>query len=374
MTAVPRSDTSLVGQWWWTVDRWLLLAVVIVVSFGALMTLSASPSVAERIGLDGFHFARRHMVMLVPAMIMMFLISLLDVQTIRRLALFGFLGALLLMGAVLLIGAEIKGARRWIDLGVLSLQPSEFLKPTFAVFTAWMFTLWRTEKDFPGHHIALAAFGLSLGLLLAQPDIGQAAILTAIFGGQYFLAGLPMAIVIGMVILGIAGMIGAYFAFDHVASRIDRFLDPTSGDSYQVDRSLEAFANGGLLGTGPGEGAIKNRIPDVHADFIFAVAGEELGAIACLIVVALFAFIVLRGMARLMGERDLFVLIAGTGLFLQFGLQALINMGSTLRLLPTKGMTLPFVSYGGSSLLAVALTMGMALALTRRRIGTGDRA
>jgi len=368
---IPRSDSSLVGRWWWTVDRWLLMAILLLVSFGALMTLAASPAVAERIGLDGFHFARRHAIMLVPALLLMFAVSLMETRDVRRLAVLGFFCSLVAMAAVLVVGAEIKGARRWIDLGVISLQPSEFLKPTFAVFAAWMFTLWRTERDFPGHHLATAAFALALLLLLAQPDIGQAIVLTVIFGAQYFLAGLPMAIVVALILLGIAGMVAAYFAFDHVASRIDRFLDPQSGDSYQVDRSLEAFANGGLLGTGPGEGVVKDRIPDAHADFVFAVAGEELGAIACLMVVALFAFIVLRGMARLMAERDLFVLIAGTGLFLQFGIQTLVNLGSTLRLLPTKGMTLPFVSYGGSSLLAIALTMGIALALTRKRFGQG---
>ncbi|MCR9256302.1 MAG: putative lipid II flippase FtsW [Alphaproteobacteria bacterium] len=373
-SVIPRSDTSLVGRWWWTVDRWLLMAILVIVAFGALMTLAASPSVAERIGLDGFHFARRHAIMLIPALALMFIISLMDVRTVRRLAVLGFFLSLVAMAAVLVIGSEIKGAKRWIDLGVISLQPSEFLKPTFAVFTAWMFSLWRTERDFPGHHLATAFFALALLLLLAQPDIGQAFVLTAIFGAQYFLAGLPLAIVVALILLGIAGMVGAYFTFDHVASRIDRFLDPQSGDSYQVDRSLEAFANGGLLGTGPGEGVVKNRIPDVHADFVFAVAGEELGALVCLVVVALFAFVVLRGMARLMAERDLFVLIAGTGLFLQFGLQTLVNLGSTLRMLPTKGMTLPFVSYGGSSLLAVALTMGIALALTRKRQGTGGTA
>ena len=193
--------------------------------------------------------------------------------------------------------------------------------------------------------------------------------ISAIFFGQFFLAGLPMALVVGMGALGVLGLIGAYFTFSHVASRIDRFLDPASGDSYQVDRAMEAFARGGLWGRGPGEGTVKSTIPDSHADFIFAVAGEEFGLIACLLVVSLFAFVVLRGLARMTQESNLFVLLAGAGLLIQFGLQALINMGSTLHLIPTKGMTLPFVSYGGSSLLALALGMGMLLALTRRRYG-----
>jgi len=202
---------------------------------------------------------------------------------------------------------------------------------------------------------------------LAQPDIGQAVVVTAIWFTQWFLAGLPIVLVAGFIVLGIFALVGAYFAFPHVASRIDRFMDPKTGDTYQIDKATEAFTNGGLFGTGPGEGMVKNQLPDAHADFIFAVAGEEFGLIACLVLVLAFAFIVLRGFFRLLRETDLFVVLAATGLLVQFGIQALINMGSTVNLMPTKGMTLPFVSYGGSSLFALAIGMGMALALTRER-------
>ena len=209
---------------------------------------------------------------------------------------------------------------------------------------------------------------------MLQPDFGQSVLITLVFIGQFFLAGLPVAWLVATGALGLAGLVGAYFLLPHVTSRVNRFLDPTSGDTYQVDRSLEAFINGGFLGTGPGEGEIKQLLPDAHADFIFSVAGEEFGAITCLLIIVLFGFVVLRGFSRLFADGSLFVLLAGAGLLMQFGLQALVHMASALQLAPAKGMTLPFISYGGSSLIALALAMGMALALTRRRVHEGDGA
>jgi cell division protein FtsW len=218
----------------------------------------------------------------------------------------------------------------------------------------------------------MVLYGAVVVLLLKQPDLGQTFVVSCVWFGQFFLAGLPMIAVGILGILGISGLIGAYFIFPHVSSRIDRFLDPAAGDNYQVSRSLEAFMNGGMFGTGPGQGTVKMSLPDAHADFVFAVAGEELGLIWCLILVGLFAFIVMRGFSRVVRDDNLFVLLAGSGLLIQFGLQAAINMGSALHLMPTKGMTLPFISYGGSSLLALGLGMGMVLALTRKRSGGGD--
>lgn len=372
MSALSRNDTSLFGRWWWTIDRWSLAAIGLIIGFGALMILAASPPVAERIGLDQFYFVRRHFAMLPVAIALLIGVSLMQPRTVRRLALIGLAGTIVLLIAVLLAGPEIKGARRWINLAGFSLQPSEFAKPFFAVIAGWLFAEWRRAEGFPGHIVAGALYLLVVGLLLLQPDLGQAVVLSAIFFGQFFLAGMPIAWVVGAGLFGVFGLIGAYFAFDHVASRIDRFLDPASGDSYQVNRSMEAFMNGGLLGRGPGEGTVKAFIPDAHADFVFAVAGEELGLIACLLVLLLFAFVVLRGFARVLSEQNLFVVLAASGLLAQFGIQAIINMGSTLHMIPTKGMTLPFVSYGGSSLLALAIGMGMALSLTRRRVGGGQ--
>ena len=374
MIALARTDTSLLGRWWWTVDRWLITCLLLIIAMGAILVLAASPSVAERIGLDAYHFVRRQFIILPLALTVMFAVSLLSPLQVRRLAAIGFLGCVVLLALTPLVGAEIKGARRWISLAGMSLQVSEFVKPCLAVISAWMFAEWRLRPEFPGHAVAIALYTAVVGLLLLQPDFGQSVLITLVFIGQFFLAGLPVAWLVATGALGLAGLVGAYFLFPHVTSRVNRFLDPTSGDTYQVDRSLEAFINGGFLGTGPGEGEIKQLLPDAHADFIFSVAGEEFGAITCLLIIVLFGFVVLRGFSRLFADGSLFVLLAGAGLLMQFGLQALVHMASALQLAPAKGMTLPFISYGGSSLIALALAMGMALALTRRRVHEGDGA
>ncbi len=372
MTTFARTDTSTFGRWWWTVDRWTLAALAGLIFLGVILVFAASPAVATRIGLDSFYLARHHLMMLPLAIVIVIAVSLMGPRGVRRLAAIGFLVGLLLTGATLFMGSEIKGATRWISIAGFSLQPSEFLKPCFAVVTAWMFAAQNGEERVPGDVISIALYALVAGLLLLQPDLGMTFVVTATWFVQFFLAGLPLLWVFALGIVGIAGLVGAYFTFDHVAERIDGFLDPASGDSYQIDRSLEAFVNGGLYGRGPGEGTVKLHLPDAHSDFIFAVAGEELGLLVCLLIVGLFAFVVLRGLSRLMRENSQFVQLGATGLLVTFGLQALINMASSLHLMPTKGMTLPFISYGGSSLLALSLGMGMLLALTRRRVGLGD--
>ena len=372
MTGIARTDTSVLGQWWWTVDRWSLAAIIALIGVGAIMMLAATPPVAERMGLDPFYFARRQYTLFLPAMIVMLAVSLLTPRWVRRLAVCGYVVCLLLLVVTLLVGPEIKGATRWISVAGVSLQPSEFMKPCLAVVAAWMFAAQKSGQPIPGVPLSIVAYGLVVGLLLLQPDVGQAIVVSAVWGVQFFLAGLPLIWVVALALLGASALLGAYVSLPHVALRIDSFFDPRVGDRYQIDRSIEAFANGGLLGRGPGEGTVKSTLPDAHADFIFAVAGEELGLIACLVILALFGVVVLRGYARLINEPSLFVLLAAAGLLTQFGLQALINMASTLHLIPTKGMTLPFISYGGSSLMALGLGIGMVLALTRRRVGRGD--
>lgn len=367
--SIARTDNSILGRWWWTVDRWTLLALLVLAAIGVVLAMAASPSVAERIGLDPLHFVRRQAAYLPVAIVVMVGVSLLSPVGARRLAIIVFLATILMLILTLVFGTEIKGARRWLNVAGFSLQPSEFVKPALAVVCAWMFAAKRLGEDIPGNLIAFLLFGLVAGLLLLQPDVGQALVVSTVWFSQWFLAGLPMIWVAISIGLGIAGLTAAYFVFPHVASRIDRFIDPASGDSYQVDKAMEAFMNGGLWGRGPGEGIVKANIPDAHADFVLAVAGEEFGLVLCLVIVALFGFVVLRGIGNLMRTTDLFVVIAATGLLVQFALQALINMGSTTSLMPTKGMTLPFISYGGSSLLALAFGMGMLLALTRRRAG-----
>lgn len=372
MTAFSRADTSVLSRWWWTVDHWILGAVAALMCFGAVLILAASPPVADRIGLDPFYFARRQLTLMPAAAAIVVWVSLLSPRRIRGLATAVFVVSLAALVATLVVGEEIKGARRWITLAGFSLQPSEFIKPSFAVVAGWLLAHRRLSDGMPLSLGATLLFALIVTLLALQPDLGMAVMVAAVWGAQVFLAGLPLAWVGVLAALGCSASVTAYLVFPHVASRIDRFLDPASGDSYQVSTSLEAFMTGGLVGQGPGEGTVKHALPDAHSDFIFAVAGEELGLLVCLILVGLFAFIVLRGFTRLLQENDLFVFLAATGLLVQFGLQALINMGSSLSLLPTKGMTLPFISYGGSSLLALALAMGMVLALTRRRCGVGS--
>jgi cell division protein FtsW len=367
MPVLSRADTSLLGRWWWTVDRWTLLAIGTLIGFGYIMMLAASPSVAERIHVARDVFILKQVFFLAVAGGLVVMVSLLSPRGVRRVALAGCVIALSFTAMTLVIGMEIKGARRWIELPGMSVQPSEFLKPCFAVVAAWLIAEGQRSRRFPGMALALGVFAIIVLLLKSQPDMGMTAVITGVLFIQLFVAGLNMLfLAVGLGGIG-AASVAAYAIFPHVRSRIARFVHPQVGDNFQVNRALEAFGNGGLLGRGPGEGVVKDSIPDAHADFVFAVAGEEFGLIICLVILGVFAFIVLRGLLRVLAEGDLFVVLASTGLAAGFGLQAFVNMGSTLRLIPTKGMTLPFISYGGSSAVAVALGIGMLLALTRRR-------
>lgn len=366
MTILSRADDSLLARWWWTVDRWLLLSLLTLLLIGLVLTFGASTPAAARLGLPAFHFATRQAVFVLLALGLMLGLSFLPAQLVRRAALV-LAGVALLMTAATLVSAEgFNGARRWLTVGGLSLQPSEFLKPLLVVGFAWLIAGQIATPEFPGRLLALGLFGVAATLLLLQPDFGQTMLLAIALGLQFVLAGLPLPWMAGLG-LGTAGLgIVGYLALPHVARRIDIFLDPSSGDTWQVDRALNAFRAGGLFGRGPGEGAVKKSLPEAHTDYIFAVAGEEFGALACLVILAMFAIIVLRSMLRLAEEEDPFTVLATSGLMALFGFQALINMAVNLALLPSKGMTLPFISYGGSSMLALGLTMGIVLALTRR--------
>ena len=370
MPTLSRTDTSVLGRWWWTVDRWTLVAICALIGFGYVMMLAASPAVAERIHISRELFILKQVVFLALSAAVVVGVSLLSPRGVRRLALLGCLAALLLNALTIVAGTEIKGARRWISLPGMTLQPSEFLKPCFAVVTAWLLSEGQRLRHFPGTLLALGIFAVIAVLLKSQPDMGMLAVVVAVFFIQVFLNGLNLAMVGVAAGSLMAAAAAAYSLFPHVRSRVTRFLDPASGDSYQVTTALEAFANGGLLGRGPGEGRVKDVLPDAHADFVFPVLGEEFGLLICLVVMGLFGFVVLRGLLRQLAEGDLFIVLASSGLVASFGLQAFVNMASSLHLIPTKGMTLPFISYGGSSVLAVALGMGMLLALTRRRSRT----
>lgn len=366
---LDRTNTSVFGRWWWTIDRANLFVILLLIAIGSVLVAAGSPPVAKRLDLPAFYFVHRHHIFLALGTIVIFAVSLLPTIAIRRLAVLGFASSILLMMLVPIIGESTKGAHRWINLLGISIQPSEFMKPCFAVVIGWICSESQRRVNFPGYKLAISLYLLAVFLLLIQPDLGMTITLTSMWGVQLFLAGLPIFFVILLGVLAIGGGIGAYYTFPHVAKRIDNFLDPEAGDSYQVSKSLEAFKNGGVFGRGPGEGQVKQFLPDSHTDFIFAVTGEEFGILVCFIILCLFAFVVLRGFSRVWRESDLFIVLSVAGLLTQFGIQAIINMGVSVNLFPAKGMTLPFLSYGGSSVIAIAIGIGMMLALTRKRFG-----
>jgi cell division protein FtsW len=373
MSTPARADNSILGRWWWTVDRATLSAIFMLIGFGYVLVLAASPAVATRIGASRDMFIFKQVVFLALAGTIVIGTSMLSVRNVRRLALAGCLLALVATAFTLVHGMEIKGARRWIALPFMSVQPSEFLKPCFAVTTAWLLTEGRrapgmARQIFPGHLAAFAVLALIVLLLKSQPDIGMLSVILCVFLVQLFIDGLPL-ILVGVGIGSLGGAFAfAFMVFPHVRSRVERFLHPQKGDHYQIDTALAAFSHGGLTGRGPGEGRVKDLLPDAHADFVFAVAGEEFGMILCLVIILTFMFIVVRSLLKQLGNDETFTPLAVTGLCAGFGLQAFVNMASSLHLIPTKGMTLPFISYGGSSAMSVALTVGMLLALTRRRV------
>lgn len=372
MVLFSRTDKSLLGRWWWSVDRPLLVCFLVLMFFGVMLTMAGSPPVAERLGLDSFHFVKRHVVMLIPTIALMIFFSFLNLKNMRLISLITFLGVVMLLLITPFFGTEIKGARRWLNIGGFSLQASEFLKPVFCIMNAWVFS--HLAKQFNIKHpwqISMGLFGFMAFLLLLQPDLGMTVVITAIWAVQFFMTGLSFQVIAVIGVSGVAGLVGAYFLFPHVSDRMNKFLFPTDdkfGASYQIEKSLNAFRNGGLWGQGPGEGVYKKHLPDAHADFIFSVAGEEFGLIVCAILVTVFAVIFFRALIQLNHERNFFVIIAGVGLVVSFTFQSVINMASALNLIPTKGMTLPFVSYGGSSLLALGIHTGLILGLTSHRM------
>lgn len=363
---ISRAQRTPLSEWWWTVDRMLVGAILTLMLIGIVLLLAASPPVAIRLGIDPFHFVHKQVIFLIPAVAVMLSTSLLSPRQVRRLALAIFLVSLVLVAATLAIGPEIKGARRWLTLFGISIQPSEFMKPAFVVLAAWAFSESGRRPEMPATMLAFAMLLVTIPLLIMQPDFGQTVLLAATWGALFFLAGLRWIWTVGFSGVAFAGVFAASKLIPHVKSRIDRFFD-RSGDTFQIDTSVESFMRGGWFGKGPGEGTVKRILPDGHTDFIYAVAGEEFGLILCLIILALFSFIVVRALRHAMREQDPFTRLAISGIAILFGLQSSIAMAVSLYLMPSKGMTLPFVSYGGSSLISLALGMGMLIALTRRR-------
>jgi cell division protein FtsW len=364
---MSRAQRSPFANWWWTVDRWMLAALGVLMVLGLVLTLAGSPPVAERLGLSAFHFVNRQVLFLIPSAILMIATSFLSPRHVRRAALVVFVLGMALIVAALLFGHEVKGARRWI----FGVQPSEFIKPAFVVLSAWAFSEGGRRRDVPANLMAIVLLIGTIGPLMLQPDFGQTMLLSIVWASLFFAAGLHWMWVVGIGGIGVSGALLAYQFVPHVRARIEKFIDPavgtSAGDTFQVDTAMESFISGGWLGKGPGEGTLKRVLPDSHTDFIFAVTGEEFGVVVCLGIVAIFCFIVLRGLMSAMRNEDSFCRFASAGLVMLFGLQSAINMAVNVHLMPAKGMTLPFISYGGSSLMSVALTMGFLIAVTRKR-------
>ncbi|PCI55909.1 MAG: cell division protein FtsW [Alphaproteobacteria bacterium] len=379
--AFSRMDRSFLGAWWWTVDRAMLGCIMALLVFGIALVATSSPAVAQKIGVSDYHFIKKHIIFLIPTLFLIIGGSMLSPRYVWRFASLVLLGGCIMMALVLFFGVEEKGARRWISILGFSLQPSEFVKPAFVVVAAWLIALQKksiqkvntyqtdAKKDgtFPGYYIAVGLYFVLLALLIMQPDLGMSIVLTTVFAVQIFIAGLRFRYMAVLFAIGSAGLVAAYFSLHHVRSRMDRFFNPDSGDNYQVEMSLAAIKKGGIVGVGPGQGVEKMNLPDAHADFTFSVLVEEGGIAFAYILIALFLFILLRGFRRLQDTHDVFSVLAAGGLLAMFSIQSLIHMGSSVNLLPAKGMTLPFISYGGSSMISMGIAMGMVLALTRQK-------
>ncbi|EJF81052.1 FtsW/RodA/SpoVE family cell cycle protein [Bartonella doshiae] len=363
---ITRADRDPIANWWWTIDRSIFAACLILMGIGIMLSFAASPTIAKKIGIaDSFYFVRWHIIFSIPAFFVMVTISFFSLRNIRRLCALLLIVTLVLMVATLFWGPELKGARRWIPLFGISVQASEFMKPAFVVISAWLFSEQVGRKGIPGHTLATILYVFCSVLLVLQPDIGQTLLMSATWGGLFFVAGMPLSIILLFLILGVLGSVLAYLFLHHVRERIDGFLTG-EGNTFQVDVGREAILNGGWFGRGPGEGTVKRIIPDSHTDFVFSVAAEEYGIILCLLIMMLFGFIVMRSLYIALNTRDSFTRLGITGIAMMIGFQSAINMAVNLHLIPPKGMTLPFISYGGSSMVAIALSMGILLSLTRR--------
>ncbi len=363
---VTRADRDPIANWWWTIDRSIFAACLILMGIGIMLSFAASPTIAKKIGIaDSFYFVRWHIIFSIPAFFTMITVSFFSLRNIRRLCALLLVVTLVLMVATLFFGPELKGARRWIPLFGFSVQASEFMKPAFVVMSAWLFSEQIRRRGIPGYTLATVLYAFCCVLLVLQPDIGQTLLISAIWGGLFFVAGVPLTVIFLFIILGLLGIVFAYFSLHHVRERINAFLTG-EGDTFQVDVGREAILNGGWFGQGPGEGTVKRIIPDSHTDFVFSVAAEEYGIILCLFIMMLFGFIVMRSLYIAMNTRDSFIRLGITGIAMMIGFQSAINMAVNLHLIPPKGMTLPFISYGGSSMMAIAFSMGILLSLTRR--------
>ncbi|MEM8799279.1 MAG: putative peptidoglycan glycosyltransferase FtsW [Pseudomonadota bacterium] len=378
MSPFSRADNSIMARWWWTVDRWMLGTLLVLCVVGVLIVFAASPAVAEKIGAPTFHFFRKQVVFAFLGMATMFAFSFATPRTVWRFAIIAYPCVLVAIACCLVFAPVYNGSQRWLQFPGFTIQPSEFVKPCFAVVTAWLLasqqggTVLHAGPKEPQNRTGIALMTatalliITCAMLVKQPDFGQTALILGVWVLQLFLAGYPLYWFAVLSVLASAGAVAAFIHFDHVRGRILQFWDRENHESGQMDVATEGFRNGGLFGRGPNEGVAKLKLPEAQGDYIFAVLGEEFGAAACIILASVFAIILIRGFLRLLKETDLFVFLATAGLLASFGAQAVINMSVNLDMMPSKGMTLPFISYGGSSLLALSLSMGMVLALTRQ--------
>ena len=362
-----RERKTPLAEWWWTVDRGLLGAFMLLLAIGVVLSFAASPAVAEAHDWGTWYFVFRQIAFAVLGGALMIGVSVLPHRTIRILAILMLGGALMLLLATLQFGEEIKGARRWLSIFGFSFQPSEAVKPAYAIVAAWLFSESMVKRDMPGWQLATALLAVIIGALLLQPDIGQTALIFSTWSVLLFLSGISWWFIGGLAVLGLGAAYAAYLIFPHVGERIDSFLNQADGSVYQVDKAIGSILEGGWLGRGPGEAMTKRYLPDAHADYVFSAAAGEFGILFCLLLVALIGFVVFRSLRGALSQKDLFARMAVAALASQFGIQSAINLMVNVNLIPPKGMTLPFVSYGGTSMLAIAIGMGMMLGLMRKR-------
>lgn len=369
-TVSVRANRSFILEWWRSVDRITLTFLICLIGIGLILSMAASPAAADRLAIDSpFYFLFRHSFFAFLGLGGALVLSMFRPVDARRIGVIALIGSIVLMVAVMFIGVEVKGSTRWLRLGGFSLQPSEFAKPAFIVFAAWMFSVAKRDEGVPAVFIVMATYLALVTLLIQQPDFGQSFLLTLCFAAVFFFAGLSLSWMLAFMGISLVGAGGAYLFLPHVKRRINNFLGASGEENYQTDKAIEAINHGGFLGRGPGEGAVKYSLPDGHTDFIFAVTVEEFGFLISMFVIVLLAGFVMRCFRNALKLKDYFCQLAVAGLATMIGMQTIINLYVNLNMAPPKGMTLPFISYGGSSMLALCFAAGLILAFTRRRPG-----
>ena len=352
-------------NWWRSIDRKIFITTIILIFIGCLISFGATPSIAIKYGLEPYYFVKKHLIFTPVAFFFIFFTSLFSKVGIKRFFLFIFLISIFFIFYSFFLGIESKGSIRWVYFFGYSFQPSEFLKVSFIIICAWIFSSKNQLKVINNQIFSFILYLFVSGLILYQPDFSMFIIISSVYFGQLFINGLKWKWVIACSFFFSFVFFVTYFLLSNVKIRIDNFFDPSTGDNYQISKSLQAIKEGGLFGKGTGMGTVKDNLPDAHTDFIFSVIAEEFGLISCLFVIIFFIYLIFKIYKRVKNEKYLFVILSVSGLVIQLGSQIFVNIGSTIGLIPTTGTTLPFISYGGSSMISTALNIGVILALTR---------